>query len=137
MLYFCHDYINPGKNQFGFELFGRFLKKSRGKQQQFRCQTGLLNFKKHMAILILALANYLLNIVSLRGPTMFGAGMKILGFGVPRWAENAFPSLVPWIYQCAKAPHFLYYVPQNIHSFLLKKANSFASSIANPNFCHI
>ena len=47
---------------------------------------------------------------------MFKAGRKILGFGVPRWPENAFPSLVPWTCQCAKAPHFLYYVPQNTHS---------------------
>ena len=47
---------------------------------------------------------------------MFGARMKILGFGAPRWPENPFPSLVPWTYQGAKAPHFLYYVPQNIYS---------------------
>ena len=77
---------------------------------------GLPNFKKGMAILILALVNYLLDIVSPRGPTMFKARRKILGFGVPRWPENAFPSLVPWTYQCAKAPHFLYYVPQNTNS---------------------
>ena len=69
-----------------------------------------------MAILILALANYLFDIVSPADPTMFKAGRKILGFGVPRWPENAFPSLVPWTYQCVKAPHFLYYVPQNAHS---------------------
>ena len=54
---------------------------------------------------------------------MFGARIKILSFGVPRQLENAFPSLVPWTYQCAKAPHFLYYVPQNIHSL---------SSLKNP-----
>ena len=78
--------------------------------------TGLPNFKKGMAILILALANYLLDIVSLRGPTMFKAGRNILDFGVPQWLENAFPSLVTWTCHCAKAPHFLYYVPQNIHS---------------------
>ena len=77
---------------------------------------GLPNFKKVMAILILAPANYLLDLVSPGGPTMFGARRKILGFRVPRWLENAFPSLVPWTYQCAKAPHFLYYVPQNTHS---------------------
>ena len=70
--------------------------------------TGLPNFKKVMATLILAPANYLLDIVSPGGPTMFGAGMKILGFGVPKWPENAFLSLVPWTYQCAKAPHFRY-----------------------------
>ena len=68
-----------------------------------------------MAILILALANCLLDIMSPGGPTTFKARRKILGFGVPRWPENAFPSLVPWTYQCAKAPHFLYYVPQNTH----------------------
>ena len=77
---------------------------------------GLPNFKKGMAILILALVNYLLDIVSPRGPTMFKARRKILGFGVPRWPENAFPSLVPWTCQCAKEPYFLYYVPQNTHS---------------------
>ena len=55
-------------------------------------------------------------IVSRGGPTMFGARGKILGFGVPISPENALTSLVPWIYQCAKAPHFLYYVPWNIHS---------------------
>ena len=55
-------------------------------------------------------------IVSRGGPTMFGARGKILGFGVPISPENALTSLVPWIYQCAKAPHFLYYVPRNIHS---------------------
>ena len=69
-----------------------------------------------MVILILALANYLLDIVPPRGPTMFKAGRKILGFGVPRWPGNAFPSLVPWTCQCAKVPHFLHYVPQNTHS---------------------
>ena len=69
-----------------------------------------------MAILILALANYLLDIVSPGGPTMFGVWRKILGLGVPRWPENAFPSLVPWTYHCAKALHFLYYVPQNTPS---------------------
>ena len=67
---------------------------------------GLTNFKKGMAILILTLANYLLDIVSPGGPTMFKAGREILGFGVLRWPGNAFPSLVPWTYQCAKAPHF-------------------------------
>ena len=77
---------------------------------------GLTNFKKGMTILILTLANYLLDIVSPGGPTMFKAGREILGFGVLRWPGNAFPSLVPWTYQCAKAPHFLYYVPQNTHS---------------------
>ena len=77
---------------------------------------GLPNFKKVMAIVILVPANYLLDLVSPGGPTMFGARRKILGFRVPRWPENAFPSLVPWTYQCAKAPHFLYYVPQSIHS---------------------
>ena len=56
---------------------------------------GLPNFKKATAILILALANYLLDIVSRGGPTMFGAGEEILGFGIPRWPENAFPNLVP------------------------------------------
>ena len=45
---------------------------------------GLPNFKKAIAILILALANYLLDIVSPRCPNMFGAGGKTLGFGVPR-----------------------------------------------------
>ena len=69
-----------------------------------------------MAILILALVNYLFDVVSPGGPTTFGARQKILGFWVPRWLENAFPSLVPWTCQCAKAPHFLYYVPQNTHS---------------------
>ena len=69
-----------------------------------------------MVVLILALANYLLHIMSLGGPTMFKAGRKILGFGVPRWPENEFPSFVPWTYQCARAPHFHFYVPQNIHS---------------------
>ena len=78
-------------------------------------QTGFLNFKKAMAILILALVNYLLDIVSPGGPNMFGAWGKILCFGVPRWLENAFPSIIPWTYQCAKAPHLLYYVPWNIH----------------------
>ena len=77
-------------------------------------QTGFLNFKKAMAILILALVNYLLDIVSPGGPNMFGAWGKILCFGVPRWLENAFPSIIPWTYQCAKAPHLLYYVPRNI-----------------------
>ena len=77
---------------------------------------GLPNFKKGMAILILALANYLLDIVSPGGPAKFKAGKKIFCFGVPRSPENAFPSLVPWTCQCAKAPHFLYYVPQNTHS---------------------
>ena len=76
----------------------------------------LPNFKKGMAILILALANYFFNIVSPGDPTMFKAGRKILDLGVPRWLENAFPSLVPCTYQCAKAPHFLYYAPQNTHS---------------------
>ena len=42
--------------------------------------------------------------------------LSLLGFGVPRWPENAFPSLVPWTCHCAKAPHFLYCVPRNIHS---------------------
>ena len=51
--------------------------------------------KKATANLILTLENYLLDILSPRGPTMFGAGGKILGFGVPRWPENAFPNLVP------------------------------------------
>ena len=60
--------------------------------------TGLPNFKKGMVILILAPANYLLDIVSPGGPTIFGARRKILGFGVPRWLENVFPSLVPWTY---------------------------------------
>ena len=46
--------------------------------------SGLPNFNKAMAILILALANYLLDIVSPGGPTMFGAGEKILSFGVLR-----------------------------------------------------
>ena len=69
-----------------------------------------------MAILILPLANYLLDIVSPGEPTIFGAGGKMLGFGLSRWPENAFPSLAPWTYQCAKAPHFLYYVPRNINS---------------------
>ena len=78
--------------------------------------SGLPNFKKGMVILILALANYLLDIVSPGGPTMFKGRKKILGFEVPRWPENPFPSLVPWTCQCAKAPHFLYYVPQNTHS---------------------
>ena len=50
---------------------------------------------------------------------MFGARGKILGFGVTRWVENTFPSLVPWTYQFAKAPHFLYCVPQNILSLQL------------------
>ena len=68
-----------------------------------------------MAILILALENYLLDIVSPGDPTMFKAGWKILGFGVPRRSENAFPSLVIWTYQCAKAPNFLYYEPENTH----------------------
>ena len=78
--------------------------------------SGLLNFKKGMAILILALVNYLLDIVSPGDPTMFKAGRKMLGFGVPRWLEKAFPSLVSWTYQYAKAPHFLYYLPQNTYS---------------------
>ena len=77
---------------------------------------GLPNFKKGMAILILTLANYFLDIVSPGDPTMFKAGREILGFGVSRWPENAFPSLVPWTCQCSKAPHFLYYVQQNTHS---------------------
>ena len=76
---------------------------------------GLPNFKKAMAILVLALANYLLDIVSSRGPNMVGARGEILCFGVPRWPKNAFPSLVPWTNHCAKALHFLYYVPQNIY----------------------
>ena len=78
--------------------------------------SGVLNFKHSLAILYLALSNYLLDIVSPGGPTVFGVGGKILGFGVPRQPENAFPSLVPWTYQCAKGPHFLCFVPQNIHS---------------------
>ena len=45
-----------------------------------------------MAILILALADCLLDIVSPRSTTMFGARGKILGFGLLRWPENAFPS---------------------------------------------
>ena len=69
-----------------------------------------------MAIQILAPVSYLLDVVSPGGSTMFGARRKILGFGVPGWPENAFPSLVPLTYQCAKAPHFLYYVPQSIRS---------------------
>ena len=79
---------------------------------------GLPNFKKVMAILILAPANYLLDLVSPGGPTMFGARRKILGFKVPRWPENPFPTKYPF-------------------TFHLKKANSFAISIASPNFCHI
>ena len=69
-----------------------------------------------LAILNLALVNYLLDIVPPGDPTMFRACGKIFGFGVPRWPENAFPSLVPWTYQCAKTPHFLYFIQQNIHS---------------------
>ena len=65
----------------------------------YKALPGLLNFKKGMAILILALAKYLLDIVSPGGSTMFRAWWKKLGFGVPRWPENAFPSLVPWTYQ--------------------------------------
>ena len=85
--------------------------------------SGLPNFKKAMAILTLALANYLLDIVSLGRPTMFGAGGKVLSFRVSKWPENTFSSLVPWTYQCAKIPHFLHYVPRNIHSpASLKKA---------------
>ena len=76
----------------------------------------LPNFLKAMVILILALANYLLDIVSPRGPTMFGAGGKVLGFWIPRWSENAFSSLVPWTYRCTKAPNFMYYVPRFIQS---------------------
>ena len=37
-------------------------------------------------------------------------------FWAPRWPANAFPSVVLWTDQCVKAPHFLHYVPQNIHS---------------------
>ena len=90
----------------------------------------LPNFKKGMAILILALANYLFDIVSPGGPTMFKAGRKILGFGVPRWTENAFLSLVPWTYQYAKAHHFLYYVPQSTHS-----PSSLKKPTPLPGFC--
>ena len=79
-------------------------------------ESGLQNFKKAMAILILALANYLLDIVSPGEPTMFGTRGKMLGFGVSRWPENAFSSLIPRTYQCAKASHFLYHVPRNINS---------------------
>ena len=79
-------------------------------------ETEFSNFKQAMVILILSLANYLLDIMSLSGPTLFRARGKILGFEVCRWLENAFPSLVRWTYQFAKAPHFLYYVPQNILS---------------------
>ena len=50
----------------------------------YKALPGLSNFKESMAILILALANYLLDIVSPGGSTMFGAGRKKLGFGVPR-----------------------------------------------------
>ena len=52
----------------------------------------LPNFLKAMVILILALANYLLDIVSPRCPTMFGAEEKILGFGVPRQFVRGFQS---------------------------------------------
>ena len=45
---------------------------------------GLLNFKKAMAILIVAMVNYLLDIVSPGGSIMFGARGKIVVFGVPR-----------------------------------------------------
>ena len=45
---------------------------------------GVLNFKHSMAILYSALSNYLLDKVSPGGPTVFGVGWKILGFGVSR-----------------------------------------------------
>ena len=91
-----------------------------------------------MAILILALANYLLHKVSPGGPTMFGAGQKVSGFGIPRWSENACPSLVPWTYQCAKAPSFLCFLPWDNHSpAFFKKTSSFVSTIASSNLCHI
>ena len=95
-------------------------KSKHGRQQNIinQCRSGLLNFKKSMAILILALANFLLDMVRPGDPTMFKAGTKILGFGVPRWPENAFPSFAPWIYQCAKAPHFLtmyHKIPIHLH----------------------
>ena len=76
---------------------------------------GLPNFKKAMAILILASLILILILI------------LDLGFGVPRCPKNAFPSLVPWTCHCHKAPHFLflkrqvngYFVvhrPRNIHS---------------------
>ena len=75
-----------------------------------------------MAILILALPNYLLHKVSPGGPTIFGAGQKVSGFGIPRWSENACPSLVPWTYQCAKTPSFMCFLPWIfIHLPSLKK----------------
>ena len=77
--------------------------------------SGLQNFKKGMAVLILALANYLRDIVSSGGPTMFKARRKMFGFlGFLDGWKMHFPA--PWTYQCAKAPHFPYYVPQNTHS---------------------
>ena len=85
-------------------------------QERVRVVQGFQISKKTMAILILALANHLLHKVSPGGPTMFGAGQKVLGFGIPRWSENACPSLVPWTCQCAKAPRFLCFLPWNIHS---------------------
>ena len=78
--------------------------------------------KKAMVILIVAMVNYLLDIVSPGGSIMFGTGGKIVVFGVSRWLEKVFPSLVLWTFQCAKAPHFLYYVPQNIHSLASLKS---------------
>ena len=65
--------------------------------------TGRPNLKKGMAILILALANYLLNIVSPKGPTMFGAGMNILGFRVPKMH---FPALFHGHISVPKHPIF-------------------------------
>ena len=76
----------------------------------------LQNFKKAIASLILAQANYLRDQHHLEAPPCLEPKGKFWVFGVPRWLENAFPSLVPQAYQCAKAPYLLYYVPQNIHS---------------------
>ena len=54
------------------------------KLKYFLVHSGVLNFKNSMAILYLALSNYLLDIVSPGGSIVFGVGEKILGFGVPR-----------------------------------------------------
>ena len=71
-----------------------------------RSYSGLPNFKKGMAILILGLANYLLDIVSPRGPTMFKAGKKFWVLGFLDGQKMHFPALFHGHVSVPKHPIF-------------------------------
>ena len=74
----------PGRTDMYFNFILFFFWNQKFENSSKQLNTRLPNFKKAMVILILALANYLLDIVSPSSPAMCGAEEKILGFGVPR-----------------------------------------------------